>query len=113
MRRRKKKKTQDSSSMIGRIIDMPLEQFQKELIDQKVNIGVMSNIILNLEATYFQLRTRKDGVLDLVYKGIKKNDDPEIQKAMNGLYAEMTKVEQKITYLKQRRAELVDVDKAN
>ena len=97
--------------MIGNIIDLPLEDFKKELVRQKVNIGTINNLILNLEGAYFELRTRKDTVLDLVFKSGKSKDDPEIKKSLDGLYAEMIKVEQKITYLKQRRKELINVDK--
>ena len=97
--------------MIGRIIDLPLEDFEKELIRQKVNIGTINNLILNLEGAYFELRTRKDAVINLVFKTGKSKDDPEIKKSLDGLYAEMIKVEQKITYLKQRSKELINVDK--
>lgn len=95
--------------MIGKIIDLPLEDFERELKEQKVNIGTINNLILNLESIYNELKTRKDGVLKLVFKGIKSKDDPEISKCLNGLYAEMVKTEQKITYLKQRSKELIDV----
>ena len=56
------------------------------------------------------MKTRKDGVMQLVEKGIKQKDDPEVKKSLDGLYAEMIKTEQKITYLKQRSKELVNVD---
>lgn len=102
--------TQQTSSMISKIVDMSLEDFERELIEQKVNIGVINNLILNLEGVYYELRVRKDAVLGLVFKGVKSKDDPEIKKCIDGLYAEMTKTEQKITYLKQRSKELVDVD---
>ena len=111
LRRRRKKKVEEPKSMLGKIIDLSLEDFEKELVNQKVNIGTMNNLILNLEGAYFELRTRKDAVLDIVFKGGKSKDDPEIKKALDGLYAEMTKTEQKITYLKQRVKELIDVDK--
>ena len=97
-------------SMIGNIIDLPLEDFEKELIRQKVNIGTVNNLILNLEGAYFELRTRKEAVLDLVFKGGKSKDDPEIKKSLDGLYAEMIKVEQKITYLKQRSKTLLELN---
>ena len=97
-------------SMIGNIIDLPLEDFEKELIRQKVNIGTVNNLILNLEGAYFELRTRKEAILDLVFKGGKSKDDPEIKKSLDGLYAEMIKVEQKITYLKQRSKTLLELD---
>ena len=96
--------------MIGNIIDLPLEDFEKELIRQKVNIGTVNNLILNLEGAYFELRTRKEAILDLVFKGGKSKDDPEIKKSLDGLYAEMIKVEQKITYLKQRSKTLLELN---
>ena len=111
--RRKKirRKEKEQPSMIGRIIDLPLEDFKAELALQKVNIGTMNNLILNLEAMYYELRTRKDGILNLVFNNVKSKEDPEIKKALDGLYAEMTKIEIKVTYLKERVKELIDVDK--
>ena len=108
-RRNKKQKIQEQQpTMIGQIVDLSLEDFEKELIRQKVNIGTINNLILNLEGVYFELRMRKDAIL-------KMNFESTIEKAqardvLNGLYAEMIKVEQKITYLKQRSKELVNVD---
>lgn len=107
--RKKQKSQQPESTMIGKIIDLPLEDFKAELVRQRVNIGTMNNLILNLSGAYNELRMRKDGVLDLVFQGGKSKDDPDIKKTLDGLYAEMTKVEQKITYLKERVKELVDV----
>ena len=104
------KKLKQDVSMIGRIVDMSLKDFEKELIKQKVNIGTINNLILNLEGSYYELRTRKDAVLKLVSDGVRSKDDPEIVKIVEGLYAEMVKIEKKITFLKQRRQELVNVD---
>lgn len=109
--RNKKQKAEQQTSTIGIVIDMPMEEFKEELVRQRVNIGVMNNLILNLEGSYAELKSRKDSVLDLVFKGMKSKDDPEITKSLEGLYAEMTKIEQKVVYLKQRVKELVDVDK--
>lgn len=95
--------------MIGKIIDLPLKDFEEELIRQKVNIGTINNLILNLEGAYNELRTRKDSIIKSVLKGQRKKDD--VKEVMNGLYSEMIKTEQKITYLKQRSKSLVDVDK--
>ena len=102
-----KKKPQQQNSMIGRIIDLSLEDFEKELIKQKVNIGTINNLILNLEGAYFELRTRKDAILKMNFDG--SLEKARAQDTLNGLYAEMIKVEQKITYLKQRSKELVNV----
>ena len=89
---RSKETIDQDKSMIGKIIDLPLEDFERELVEQKVNIGTINNLILNLESIYCVLRVRKDAILDLAFKGIKSKDDPEIQKSLDGLYAEMIKV---------------------
>ena len=108
-KRKRGKNNKPQPTMIGQIVDLPLEDFEKELIEQKVNIGTINNLILNLEGVYYELRMRKDAILKMKFEGTvekaKAND------VLNGLYAEMIKVEQKITYLKQRSKELVDVDK--
>jgi len=94
------KKPPEQKSMIGKMIDMPIEDFKKELIEvQKVNVGTVHNLILNLEMWYADLRQRKDGVLDLVFKK---------EKAIEGLYAEMTKIEEKVVWLKEYEKTLSD-----
>lgn len=102
---------QQEETMLGKIIDMSLADFEKELIEQKVNIGTINNLILNLESVYYELSSRKEAVLNLVFKYGRDKNDPEIKKSLDGLYAELIKVEQKITYLKQRSLELINVDK--
>lgn len=99
--------------MIGAIVDMSLSDFEKELKRQKANLGTINNLILYLEAVYADLRSRKDGVLDLVFKQGHSKDEPDIKKALEGLYAEMTKTEQKIVYLKQKRENLIDLGKSD
>ena len=110
--RRKRKRGEDNKqpqvTMIGQIVDLPLEDFEKELVRQKVNIGTINNLILNLEGVYFELRSRKDAIIRANFEGTIER--AKAQDAVNGLYAEMIKVEQKITYLKQRSKELIDVD---
>lgn len=108
-RSKKKKCFQEPQvTMIGKIVDLPLEDFEKELVRQRVNIGTINNLILNLEGAYFELRNRKDLILKMNFEGtIEKSKS---QDALNGLYAEMIKLEQKITYLKQRSKELINVD---
>ena len=108
-RKHKRAEKKQQPTMIGKIVDLPLEDFEKELVRQKVNIGTINNLILNLEGVYYELRTRKDAVLKMKFEGAIK--EAEAQNALNGLYAEMIKVEQKITYLKQRSKELINVDK--
>ena len=108
-RRRKQNRVEEPKSMIGAIIDLPLEDFERELIEQKVNIGTINNLILNLEGAYNELRMRKEALLDHIFKGLLDRNDPEVMRVLDGVYAEMIKLEQKITYLKQRSAELVNV----
>lgn len=110
MSRQKERETKSIQSMIGAIVDMSLSDFEKELKRQKANLGTINNLILHLEAVYADLRSRKDGVLDLVFKQGHSKDEPNIKKALEGLYAEMTKTEQKIVYLKQKREKLINLD---
>lgn len=107
---KKKTKQSQQENTIGKIVDMSLADFENELVRQRVSVGIINNLILNLEGVYYELRVRKDAVIDLMFKEGKSKDDPEIKKCLDGLYAEMIKVEQKITYLKQRSKELVNVD---
>lgn len=96
MRRKREKEVSD----IGKLIDLPFDTFKEEVLKQKVPIGVLNNYILLFESTYAELRRRKDAVLDLVLDGKKTKD--EVQTALDGLYAEMTKLEQKIVFMKER-----------
>ena len=92
---------------VGDIIDMPLEDFKRELVAQHVNIGTINNLILWFESIYAELSGRRNAVMDLVRKGIRAKDDPEVVKSLNGLYAEMTKIEQKVVHLKEVREKLL------
>ena len=96
--RRKRKRNKVQS--IGGLIDLPFDTFKEEVIKQKVPIGVLNNYILLFESSYSELRGRKDAILDLVYSGEKTKD--EVQTILEGLYAEMTKLEQKIVFMKDR-----------
>ena len=109
-KRRKKQKTEFKvHSMIGAIIDMPLEEFKEELVKQKTNVGTMRNLIMYFNSIYADLKTRKDGIMNLVIKEGHSKDEPEIKNELNGLYAEMVKIEEKTVYLNQRVKELIDV----
>ena len=108
IKKKKKKNTKvPQQTAIGIVVDLPLKEFEEELVRQKVNIGTINNLILNLEAIYYELRMRKDAILKMSFDGTIEKD--KANSAVNGLYAEMIKVEQKVTYLKQRRQELINV----
>ena len=104
--RKKRRKNVKQVSTLGQIVDMPFEQFKEEIVKQKVSVGVINNLILTLSSSYHELKMRKDLILDSVFtnKILKEEATP----ALNGLYAEMTKLEQKITYLKERSKELLN-----
>lgn len=102
----------EEKSMLGKIIDMSLEDFEKELVEQKVNVGIVNNMILLLEGAYYDLVNGKEALLKIKFD--KENNtvsDEEVDEAVKGIYAELTKIEQKVVYLKQRSKDLVDVDK--
>ena len=110
MRKKRKKVVAEEQSLIGRIIDLPLEEFKKEIVEQKVPIGVINNIKLNFVGAYEEFRIRKDGIVSQILEGKLDKEDPLVKKTLDGIYAEMTKIEQKALYLTERIKEL-DVDK--
>lgn len=109
-RRIKKKRDRDKNvnqpSDLGRVVDMPFEKFKDELVKQQVNVGTMNNLILLLSSTYNDLRNRKEAVMNLVFSG--KETESQVAPYLKAIYAEMTKLEQKIVYLKTRVKELLD-----
>lgn len=107
--RRKKKKQEPVQSMIGRIIDLPLEEFKKEIVDQKVSIGIIQNTKINLTGAYEELRIRKDDIVNQILLSKLDRNDPVVKKTLDGLYAEMTKIELKSLYLTERANELLNL----
>ena len=93
-----------SVSMIGKIVDLPLEEFKVALKEQNVNVGVISNLILTLENNYWELNNRKDGVISLVVE--KKKTQEEVEDVLKGVYQELAKMEEKIVYLKELKGDL-------
>ena len=99
--------SKEQTSAIGDIIDMPMEVFKQSLIDQQVNVGIMMNLIHLLTAVFIDLKARKDTFVNRVVN--KENTREEVSSPLDGLYAEMIKVEEKLVYLKERVKELSDV----
>ena len=97
-----------SVSMIGKIIDLPLEEFKVALKEQNVNLGVISNLILTLENNYWELSNRKDGVIGLVVDN--KKTQEEVEDTLKGVYQELAKIEEKIVYLKELKGDLSKPD---
>lgn len=105
--RKARKVAQKQVSALGKLIDLPLDQFQSEIEQEQVNVGQCHTLILNLEAMYAELRGRKDL---LVERSVSADDkeNREIEKAVESVYAELFKIEQKVTYLKEREKTLLD-----
>ena len=105
--RKARKVAQKQVSALGKLIDLPLDQFQSEIEQEQVNVGQCHTLILNLEAMYAELRGRKDL---LVERSVSADDKEkrEIEKAVESVYAELFKIEQKVTYLKEREKTLLD-----
>ena len=90
-------------SDIGKLVDMPIEEFRREIVDQKVNVGTINTLILNLEGAYHQLIVAKDSLI--------ASDSRCTEAGINvveGLYAEMTKIELKVVFLKKLKKEYLE-----
>lgn len=109
-RNKKHSKEINQSSMIGRIVDLSLEDFKKEVINQKIPIGVVHNLSLNLTGAYSELNVRKEGIINQILKGELDKEDEKVKSTLDGIYAEMIKIEQKVLYLKDREKELSCVE---
>lgn len=94
--------------MIGRIVDMNIEDFKKELVNQKISIGVLNNLKLNLTGAFNELLLRKESIVKSVTSGDIILDD-ETTKVMNGLYSEMMKIEEKVLHINEYAKSLIDV----
>lgn len=95
----------DFNSALEMVIDAPQRQFEQEIIDQKVNVGQLHTMTIFLESVYGQLCVQKDAVVNSVVKGNSTRE--EVKSTLEGLYAELTKIELKVTFLKNRRKELI------
>lgn len=94
-------------TVTGRIVDMGIEEFESELKRQKVNVGIVNNLILYLSNIYDGLRVSKDRVIAAVQQGNLKSDNPDVDKSLKGLYAEMQKIEDKVVFLRSYRDKLL------
>ena len=106
-----KRKKKQSVTAIGQIVDQPMEDFKKSLEEQHTNVGTMNNLIHYLNGAYADLRQRKDTIMkSLDSEDITTKDRKEIEKTVRGIYAELIKIEEKVTYLQDKVKELIDVE---
>lgn len=92
-----------SESTLGKTIDLPLEDFKKDIIEQKVPIGVLNNMYLLFNASFNDLVRRKNVLMEKKASGEIEED---ITPVVKGIYSEMIKIEQKCTFLVERIDEL-------
>ena len=106
-----KRNKKQSITAIGQIVDQPIEEFKKSLEEQHTNVGTMNNLIHYLNGAYADLRQRKDTIMkSLESEDITPKDRKEIDRTVKGIYAELIKIEEKVTYLQDKVKELIDVE---
>lgn len=103
------KENEAINSNLGTIIDSPLEEFKKQIEEQKVPIGVLNNLKINLFGAYNELTTRKDYIIKQIAEEKLSISEPSTRTVIEGIYAELTKIEQKSLYLTERINKLSDV----
>ena len=102
----KERELDNYNSYMGKIIDLPLEQFKEELVKQKVNVGTMNNLIIHLTSVYYDLKKRKDDIISSTINGRFRREDTD--SVIKGIYVEMARIEEKVTYLKELTKTLIN-----
>lgn len=90
----------ESVSELGILIDSPLEEFKDGV--SEYNVGTLNGLINTLTSVYTELEGRKEVVMS---SGNIPLDQKE--KAVKGLFAEMLKIEEKVTFLRKRVKDLM------
>lgn len=98
----------DEEKFLGSVLfDMKQEDFEKNVVDNHLNMGQINGLIFWFEMMYHQFRATKDVIIDNVAKGIRDRNDPEVKRVLEELYAGLTNIEKKVVYLRNRYQELV------
>lgn len=98
----------NEKSELGVLIDCSIEDFEEAV--SSYSVGVIKSLILTLNSVYQELSGRHEAVLasPTITLGDKET-------AVKGLFAEMLKIEEKVTYLEKRSKDLIpqvfDTDK--
>lgn len=96
-------------STLGVLIDSSMEDFKESV--SSYNVGVINSLILTLTEAYTELDGRKESIMS---SGEISLEDKE--KAVKGLFSEMLKIEEKVTYLRKRvedlRPKVFDTEKS-
>ena len=86
-------------STLGVLIDSSMEDFKDSV--SSYNVGVINSLILTFTEAYTELDGRKEAIMS---SGEISLEDKE--KAVKGLFSEMLKIEEKVTYLRKRVGDL-------
>ena len=107
----KKKK---SVTAIGQLVDLSMSDFKKYLKENNVNIGVMNTLIMSLNGAYYELKQRKESLMNM-YTSDKTPafQKKKIEKSIKGIYAELIKIEEKVVYLTETSKNLLDLDSSS
>ena len=105
-----------NKSVEGKIIDLPIDKFKKQVEKRHLTLGMVKTLDVYLTSAYNQLVQSKDSLVSQYVKAKDSGSHSEkeldtIHKTIEGIYAEMTKIEQKVLYLKERSKTLMDADK--
>lgn len=90
-------KPTEKVSLIGSIIDLPLEDFKKELVSQRVTVGIALNLKLHLVSEFERCKLMSQDLAQSIAKGTLKEDDPDVSKAYTGLFVQMQKIENMVS----------------
>lgn len=88
----------------GKLIDMSLDDFKKTEKEEKVPVGQLNILSIRFKSVYHEIKGRKDELIKLCEVNPEKKE--EYVEVIKGCYAELLKIEEKITYLDERIKEI-------
>lgn len=91
----------------AQVVDLPQDEFEKQVVEHKLNLGQINSLRVFLEMLYQQTCVNKDAVVASVCEGRQSKDDPKVKSTLEGLYAVMTSIELKVVYLNKRHKDLI------
>lgn len=103
MHYKKEKKSEINQTELGTLIDSSDEDFKEAV--KKFNIGTLKGLILIFQSVYYDLNSRKNALTERLYNE-KDADFNEVKKAVEALFLEMIKTENKLLILNKYCSEL-------
>lgn len=105
-RSKKKEESEEQKQLeaFGKLIDMPLDEFKEVEKQECVPVGQLNILSIRFKSVYHELVGRKDELMKLCKANPESKE--EYINAINGCFAEMLKLEEKIVYLDKRIEEI-------